>query len=586
MPYSFDVTHRPGAANAVPDALSRAPVDQPEEEDDSMIFMHPVTVNSLYKEQAYPTLADIFDADEQAPHSQLGANGAEGQAQPTLEAGEHANDPVCIALEQDMTAPDELPAAEGSWTRTQYLGWEQAFRAATASDDYANMVIQYLSESKLPASVSSQEEHAQRHFAIEASMFEIHDGLLMRRVDKDGELKHYVPATFRTALVLYIHSSYVGGHLGARRTYEKVYSLFWWPHMLNAIHKIVKSCRVCQRVHNPTGAVPGLLMHMPIATEPNDVCHIDFIKMHETARHKKYACCIVDRHSKHVFSWATRNNDHKAAAQTLLEYIRHYGPPRKLVSDRGGEFVNEVISELCSTFGIGRVVTTAYHPQMDGQVERWNRTLLQILQCYVNAHLSDWDLYLGLADYAYNTSYNPTINASPYYVLFGREPILPFATAANEPELQSGSRTDLTTTLQTIWNEVRANIARAQRVMDIHYNRRHIDFTLDVGDLVMLHDTARNNKSSRKNKLRFTWNGPYRVTEKKSDLLYEIEPAVRGLHIKAVRDLVNIQRLKPYKLLPMDLIQEADELRELYLDADTLLPIPYDIPRAAGHSPA
>jgi len=112
----------------------------------------------------------------------------------------------------------------------------------------------------------------------------------------------------------------------------------------------------------------------------------------------------------------------KSVAGALLSVILTWGPPAELLSDQGLEFVAELNRELSRQWGIKRQYVMAYHPQTNGQVERFNRTLKTMIAKFVNGRQDNWDIYLPAFLYPYRTSPHKSTGHTPYEVMLGRAP--------------------------------------------------------------------------------------------------------------------------------------------------------------------
>ena len=125
-----------------------------------------------------------------------------------------------------------------------------------------------------------------------------------------------------------------------------------------------------------------------------------------------------------------RHKQHKL----LLEYygitfICHYGFPEQFISDQGRNFESDLIKELCKIAGVKKLHTTPYHPQSNGQCERFNSTLCNMLGTLSDEEKSDWKSHLGCMTHAYNCTKHASTTYSPYYLMFGRHPRLPIDVA-------------------------------------------------------------------------------------------------------------------------------------------------------------
>lgn len=183
-----------------------------------------------------------------------------------------------------------------------------------------------------------------------------------------------------------------------------------------------------------------------------------------------------------------RNQTAPIFAKLLVENIfcRH-GVPTELLSDRGANFLSNLMLEVYDLMGIHKVTTTAYHPQTDGLVERFNRTLTKMLAKTVKANGKDWDLYLPYVLFAYRTSRQASTGESPFDLLYGRDPQSPREAALNlSPERDQldvdDYRSDLTQILADAWKLARENIKKAQQHQKQMYDRHAKDPPTKIGD--------------------------------------------------------------------------------------------------------
>ena len=140
----------------------------------------------------------------------------------------------------------------------------------------------------------------------------------------------------------------------------------------------------------------------------------------------KYILVVTDLFSKWVEAFPLQVTDGLTLTSILMDkVICHYGVPQQLHSEQGSNLNAEVNQKLCQLLGIERTRTTAYHPQGNGQVERFNCTVEAMLAKMVGDHHSDWDKHLQKALFAYRTSLHESTGYSPYFVNFGSSPVLP-----------------------------------------------------------------------------------------------------------------------------------------------------------------
>ena len=141
---------------------------------------------------------------------------------------------------------------------------------------------------------------------------------------------------------------------------------------------------------------------------------------------KKYVLIISDYFTRWTEAYPISNQEAVTIAETLVkEYICRYGVPQYLHTDQGRNFESKLMKEVCELLGIKKTRTSPYHPQSDGMVERFNRTLEAMLSKYVSDNQRDWDVHLPLVMMAYRSSVHEATTFTPYFMMLGRETCLP-----------------------------------------------------------------------------------------------------------------------------------------------------------------
>ncbi len=148
----------------------------------------------------------------------------------------------------------------------------------------------------------------------------------------------------------------------------------------------------------------------------------------------RYILVISDYFTKWTESYALVNHRAKTVAKTLVdEFICRYGTPMVIHSDQGRDFESKLFKEMCILLSIKKTRTTPYHPQSDGQVERFNRTLLNMLSKHVEDDQTDWDIHIPHVMMAYRSSQNESTKFSPALLMFGHELRLPIYVVVGDP---------------------------------------------------------------------------------------------------------------------------------------------------------
>ena len=160
------------------------------------------------------------------------------------------------------------------------------------------------------------------------------------------------------------------------------------------------------------------------ATKPFESVSIDILgPLPKSRRSKRFMLVITDRFSKLTAVVPLRNvNAYSTAVAFCEAWVLKYGPPKTLLSDNGKQFASRFFLSVCQLLGVMNAFTSAYHPQANGQVERYNRTILSMLRCYVEEHQNDWDRYASALTYAYNNHVHRGTGTTPFELILSRPP--------------------------------------------------------------------------------------------------------------------------------------------------------------------
>ncbi|MBW0586472.1 hypothetical protein O181_126187, partial [Austropuccinia psidii MF-1] len=194
--------------------------------------------------------------------------------------------------------------------------------------------------------------------------------------------------------------------------------------MTQYIEDYVSSCQQCSRNKNIHHKKCGLLKTLPVPNGRLICLSMDFITQLPLSNSFDSILVIVDRFSKiAVFIPTMSSITSLDLAHLFIKNIfSKHGLPSSIVSDRGSLFVSSFWANLCQQLKISRDLSTAYHPETDGQTERVNQILEQYLWMYVSYHQDDWNTWLPLAEFAYNNSDHSSTKQSPFFTVYGRDP--------------------------------------------------------------------------------------------------------------------------------------------------------------------
>jgi RNase H-like domain found in reverse transcriptase/Reverse transcriptase (RNA-dependent DNA polymerase)/Integrase zinc binding domain/Chromo (CHRromatin Organisation MOdifier) domain/Retroviral aspartyl protease/Integrase core domain len=359
----------------------------------------------------------------------------------------------------------------------------------------------------------------------------------------------YIPndTDLRTRLMQECHDTPISGHLGKDKTIEQVKRRVYWPGMDADITRYVTSCDACQRNKPSTQSPMGPLMPLPIPSRPSAQWSMDLITQLPRSRKGNDAIVVyVDKATKLVHFVATTTNvtAPQLAAITIHEIVRLHGVPESILSDRDPRFTAHFWRSFWSQLGTTLTMSTAYHPQTDGQTERANRTLEEVLRSVVNFKQDDWDQHLDLAELAVNNSLHASTGFTPFYLTYGQHAQTPLDHAlagfrpSNNPEAN-----DRITKLRADFERAKTHIERAQARQSRYADPHRRAVTFQVGDKVLLSTDHLKMVDKRTPKFAEKYLGPFEIKRVINNNAYELNlPAQMQIH-----PVLNISRLKSYR---------------------------------------
>jgi len=311
------------------------------------------------------------------------------------------------------------------------------------------------------------------------------------------------------------------GHPGQHRMLELLKRTFWWPSIRSDVKRYVKGCDTCQRnkARNAQKAAP--LHPLPIPEAPWEEISIDMIGPLPKSGDYDAILVIVDRFSKMIRLFPTETTLSSGGLAKLYrdEIWKLHGIPKRIISDRGPQFASRFMKELCDAIGTRRNLSTAYHPQTDGQTERINREVETFIRHYVNYAQDNWKELLATAEFQYNDKAHTATEQSPFFLNYGRHPWKGNLTT----KVSLPSLSDFLTGIDSARQEAKAALKENNDVMEEQYNRkRRRAHQWKQGDRVWLEGAnITTNRPSRK--LGAKRYGPFEIKEKIGEGAYRLE---------------------------------------------------------------
>jgi hypothetical protein len=436
---------------------------------------------------------------------------------------------------EDPSSPDLTPVSNrlAEATREAHSSLLQQVKRATATDELA-------------LRVGRQDPQITPGFTLR-------DGLLYK--DILGLRKVFIPAdppTLRTRVLALHHDFHAAGHMGYKKTLERLSRAFWWPGFGAETKRYVRSCPTCQRTKRSTQQPLGNPSPFPAPHERWEVVTMDELGgLPTTPRGNSKIWIFVCKLTKRLVAVPMRDgNDTMDVAWAFVRHvIQDHGLPRKLVSDRDPRLASAVWQEVTRLWNIRGNISTANSPQTDGQSESAVEAITQLLRAGVSYNGQDWDLLLPSAVFAYNDSCHPATGYSPFFLDTGRHPQTPAGLLARDlgiehlPGIRERSAAEFVRKVNDTLLQARTRIGIEQQRLAAQMRKRVRPHELNVGDLVMLSWKAAGETGRPMGKLRPQWLGPFPITARKYDNAYELQlPANMRIH-----RVVNARFLKKFE---------------------------------------
>lgn len=345
------------------------------------------------------------------------------------------------------------------------------------------------------------------------------------------------------------HNSAISGHSGYIRTYKRIKENFKWPNMKNDIKKFIKSCQSCQI--NKTNHKPNKApMEITTTSErPFQRLAIDIVgPLTLTENGNKYILTMQDDLTKYSYAKSIPNHEALTIADKLVEFMTLFGIPESILSDQGSDFCSEVIKELNRLFKIKHIFSSPYHPQTNGALERSHQTLKEYLKHYINESQTNWDEYIPLAMFTYNTHIHKSTNFTPFELLFAHKANIP-KSIVEPPEFRY-SYDDYYSNLKLKINRAhdiaRENLISSKGKSKQYYDRNIRPIEFKVNDLVYVHN--KNIKPGLSKKLSPNFKGPYKIIKvnQNNTVQVQIKPNKKtNYHTNLLKPFVSGDNGKP-----------------------------------------
>lgn len=387
---------------------------------------------------------------------------------------------------------------------------------------------------------------ATKHYWQHRNLLSIRDTVLYYKwICPGGDSKWLlvVPKDLKESVLLYCHDNILAGHMGMDKTKERVKRNCYWFHVNQECEEYVKSCSTCNtsKKSQQKGKASMRLYH---AGAPMEKVHIDILgPLTTTTKGNKYVFVMIDQFTKWIELEALSDQTAESVAKSLVDsFISRFGTPKMIISDQGANFVSQLFLSVCELLQVAKKRTSPYRPSANGQVERSNRTILQLLRSYVQNH-HKWDQDLQQLAGAIRSTIHRQTGFTPNKMMLGREvqgPLeLMIGTEVASDENEGTYVQELSSALEQTHELARRSLQNAQMRQKREYDANSKQLSYEPGDLVYEINSA--SKIGISQKLQKIWKGPLLVVKVLSPWLYVVkgrrkERVVHHDRLKVCRD--------------------------------------------------
>lgn len=498
--YQFEIKHISGKSNVVADALSRITIDE---------LKNQYNYNVLAITRSMNKNSNNLDANT-AQNKQNNQNTEKIKYVPVYEeicTIKDKNIPTARSARRKNTNTFEIKINK---RRKQILRAKFDLTVLRSLENVLNSLERELKQDNINKINWPLHDEIFKHFTIQQFKEACHKKLNFLTIALTPTQKKIESKAEKEKILEHYHNDELyGGHIGKKRLYAKLKTLFYWKNMPKDIAKYCKNCHTC-KLTKPGIKTKESLKITETPQKAFDAVQIDTVgPLPKSENNNQYVVTIIDELSKFVVAIPTPDKSAKTIATAIFEqFILKYGPMKSIRTDMGTEYRNELLTEICKLMKVTHCTSTAYHHQSLGGVERNHAILNQYLRAYVHLPNDDWENSLKYFVFCYNNSYNSTNNFkyTPFELIYGRKINLPNnLTNKIDPIYNIDNYAlELKYRLQKAHAETQELIDKQKLLTKKYYDKKLNEISVKPGEMVKI-------RTEPYNKFNNIYSGPHKV---------------------------------------------------------------------------
>ncbi|XP_072036952.1 uncharacterized protein [Amphiura filiformis] len=366
------------------------------------------------------------------------------------------------------------------------------------------------------------------------------------QMDEEWRVVHQIviPKVYRNDVISIAHDTPMAGHLGVKKTYDRILQHFWWPSLKKDVAEYCKTCHPCQMVGKPNQKIPSApLKPIPAFEEPFSRVLIDCVgPLPKTKSGNQYLLTIMCASTRFPEAIPLRNIKAPQIVKALTKFFTLVGLPKEIQSDQGSNFMSGVFQQVMQQLGIKQFKSSAYHPESQGALERFHQTLKNMIKTYCYEFERDWDEGVHLLLFAAREAVQTSLGFSPFELVFGHSVRGPLKLLK---ERWLSEHTDLNLLDYVVNFKERLfrateiahdNLKQSQEKMKTWYDKGSRNRVFEPGDKVLALFPIQGQP------LQARYTGPYEIDSKVGEVNYIVKTPGR----RKAKQLCHINMLKEY----------------------------------------
>ena len=427
-----------------------------------------------------------------------------------------------------------------------YAGWESPGASGKEEPETTWEGMDMVEEQDKDGVVKGIKEQLESGKAVGAlkNMHLILGGLLyyLSYPGDDPTPRLYIPKQLQDAVIKQYHDD--NGHMGIDKTFESIKRKYYFPNLYQKLTSYVNACVTCQTRALKKQRPPLQEMEQP--PYPFAKLSMDISGPYPTSLSgNRYILSVVDHYTGWPEAFAIPDKSAQSVAHILVdEILPRFGCPCEVITDNGTENGNQVMKEVFAKLNIHHVTTSFYHPQSNAKVERFHRTLHDVLSKLLKDDSTVWDLYLNQALAAIRFNHNDSSKFSPFFLVYNRDVVLPIDNILKPRRKYVGEEQHKIALQQQhkLFTLVHNHMKRAKKRQAKYADRGSKPVDFQVGDPVYY------KRHQRRNKLEGKWQPYYRVVEKTSPVTYVIRNQLDGVAVKVHAEHLRLARVEEWEI--------------------------------------